>query len=70
MEDPNMRDIDEVTLSYTFLYVFARARQDNYGADKTSSRARRDKWGNLVPVEAVPGDAQAALDAHMPITRP
>ncbi|KAK4046925.1 Cytochrome c oxidase assembly protein cox11, mitochondrial [Microbotryomycetes sp. JL201] len=37
LDDPLMKDVEEVTLSYTFF------------------RARRDKWGNLVPLEQVAG---------------
>ncbi|KAK4048991.1 Cytochrome c oxidase assembly protein cox11, mitochondrial [Microbotryomycetes sp. JL221] len=42
LDDPLMKDVQEVTLSYTFF------------------RARRDKWGNLVPLEDVAGSWEQA----------
>lgn len=56
MEDPLMRDVYEVTLSYTFLSVLPLPlRSSKSETDSVSlccSRARRDDYGNLVPAES------------------
>ena len=58
-----MKNVHEVTLSYTFLSVHS-SRSLSTADTSTHSRARRDSYGNLVPSEgplAVEGSTPALL---------